>query len=76
MLAIFEYIEAWYKRKRIHSSIGYLMPQKCEDLAREIAYLAISLNIQKLFYCINNSIWPSFIYTMITIINSDNFTVA
>jgi len=36
-LAIFEYIEAWYNRKRIHSSIGYLTPQKCEDLARKIA---------------------------------------
>lgn len=36
-LAIFEYIEAWYNRKRIHSSIGYLTPQKCEDLARKTA---------------------------------------
>lgn len=36
-LAIFEYIEAWYNRKRIHSSIGYLTPQKCEDLAKKIA---------------------------------------
>ena len=29
--AIFEYIEGWYNRKRIHSSIGYLTPQKKED---------------------------------------------
>jgi transposase InsO family protein len=36
-LAIFEYIEAWYNRKRIHGSIGYISPQKCEDLARKIA---------------------------------------
>ena len=36
-LAIFEYIESWYNRKRIHSSIGYITPQKCEDLARKIA---------------------------------------
>lgn len=36
-LAIFEYIEAWYNRKRIHSSIGYLTPQKCEDLAKKIS---------------------------------------
>jgi putative transposase len=36
-LAIFEYIEAWYNRKRIHSSIGFLTPQKCEDLAKKIA---------------------------------------
>lgn len=36
-LAIFEYIEAWYNRKRIHGSIGYITPQKCEDLAKKIA---------------------------------------
>ena len=36
-LAIFEYIESWYNRKRIHSSIGYITPQKCEELARKIA---------------------------------------
>ena len=29
--AIFEYIESWYNRKRIHSSIGYLTPQQKED---------------------------------------------
>lgn len=36
-LAIFEYIESWYNRKRIHSSIGYISPQQCEELARHIA---------------------------------------
>jgi len=36
-LAIFEYIESWYNRRRIHSSIGYISPQKCEDLARKIS---------------------------------------
>lgn len=36
-LAMFEYIEAWYNRKRIHSSIGYISPQKCEDLVRKIS---------------------------------------
>jgi putative transposase len=36
-LAIFEYIESWYNRKRIHSSIGYISPQKCEDLTRKIS---------------------------------------
>jgi transposase InsO family protein len=36
-LAIFEYIETWYNRKRIHSSIGYTTPQKCEDLAKKSA---------------------------------------
>jgi len=30
-LAIFEYIESWYNRKRIHSSIGYFTPQQYED---------------------------------------------
>ncbi len=29
--AIFEYIEGWYNRKRIHSAIGYITPQKKED---------------------------------------------
>ena len=29
--AIFEYIEGWYNRKRIHSSIGYITPQQKED---------------------------------------------
>ena len=36
-LAIFEYIESWYNRKRVHSSIGYITPQKCEDLAKKTA---------------------------------------
>ena len=29
--AIFECIEGWYNRKRIHSAIGYLTPQQKED---------------------------------------------
>ena len=29
--AIFEYIEVWYNRKRIHSSIGYMTPVQFED---------------------------------------------
>jgi transposase InsO family protein len=28
--AIFEYIEVWYNRKRIHSSIGYMTPVQFE----------------------------------------------
>ncbi|WP_242976284.1 IS3 family transposase [Clostridium thermopalmarium] len=36
-LAIFEYIESWYNRKRIHGSIGYITPQQCEDMARKSA---------------------------------------
>lgn len=29
--AIFEYIEGWYNRKRIHSAIGYITPQQKEE---------------------------------------------
>ena len=29
--AIFEYIEGWYNRKRIHSAIGYMTPQQKEE---------------------------------------------
>ena len=29
--AVFEYIEGWYNRKRIHSAIGYMTPQQRED---------------------------------------------
>lgn len=36
-LAIFEYIESWYNRKRIHSSIGYLSPQQYEDKVKKSA---------------------------------------
>lgn len=34
--ALFEYIESWYNRKRIHGSIGFLTPQQKEDQARGI----------------------------------------
>jgi len=27
-LIIFEYIETWYNRKRIHSALGYLSPEE------------------------------------------------
>ncbi|WP_244154749.1 IS3 family transposase [Pedobacter soli] len=30
-LAVFEYIEIWYNRKRIHSSLGYLTPLEVEE---------------------------------------------
>lgn len=36
-LAIFEYIESWYNRERIHSSLGYLTPQEWEDKAKRVA---------------------------------------
>ena len=38
-LAIFEYIEFWYNRERIHSGIGYITPQQCEDRAIKSAPL-------------------------------------
>jgi len=31
-LALFQYIEGWYNRKRIHGSIGYKTPQEMEEL--------------------------------------------
>ena len=31
-LAIFEYIEIWYNRKRRHSALGYLSPEAFEKL--------------------------------------------
>lgn len=31
--AIFEYIESWYNRKRIHSSINYMTPQAAHEAA-------------------------------------------
>ncbi|MBW9143995.1 integrase core domain-containing protein [Clostridium sp. CM027] len=34
-LGTFEHIKAWYNIKRIHSSIGYITPQQCEDLAKK-----------------------------------------
>ena len=35
--AIFEYIESWYNRKRIHSALGYKTPQQVEDEAIRVA---------------------------------------
>ena len=34
--AIFEYIESWYNRKRIHSALGYKTPQQVEDEAVQV----------------------------------------
>jgi putative transposase len=33
MQAIFEWIETWYNRHRLHSALGYLSPQEYEDFA-------------------------------------------
>lgn len=35
--AVFKYIEGWYNRKRLHSSINYMTPDQCELLARSTA---------------------------------------
>jgi putative transposase len=36
--AVFEYLEAFYNRRRLHSSLGYLSPESYEDLmAKEVA---------------------------------------
>ncbi|SHK26883.1 Transposase InsO and inactivated derivatives [Anaerobranca californiensis DSM 14826] len=36
-LAIFNYIESWYNKKRIHSAIGYLTPDELESIIRKSA---------------------------------------
>jgi putative transposase len=33
-IALFQYIEGWYNRKRIHSSINYKTPQELEEESR------------------------------------------
>ncbi len=33
MQAIFEWIETWYNRQRLHSALGYMSPQEYENLA-------------------------------------------
>lgn len=35
--AIFEYIESWYNRKRIHGAIDYMTPQQKEDAVLSVA---------------------------------------
>lgn len=35
-LTIFEYIEVWYNRKRLHSSLGYLSPARFEQINSDI----------------------------------------
>ncbi len=30
-LAVFEYIEIWYNRQRLHSALGYMSPQDYGD---------------------------------------------
>ncbi|MCI9458278.1 MAG: IS3 family transposase, partial [Oscillospiraceae bacterium] len=40
---IFEYIEGWYNRKRIHSAIGYMTPQQKED--EELKKISINFQL-------------------------------
>jgi putative transposase len=36
--AVFEYLEAFYNRRRLHSSLGYMSPESYEDLGmKEVA---------------------------------------
>ncbi|MDQ0340929.1 transposase InsO family protein, partial [Caldalkalibacillus uzonensis] len=36
-LALFQFIQGWYNRKRIHSRLGYRTPQEVEDLLKHSA---------------------------------------
>ncbi|WP_414703401.1 IS3 family transposase [Priestia megaterium] len=36
-VSIFQFIEGWYNRNRIHSSLGYQTPQAIEDQMRKTA---------------------------------------
>ncbi|WP_212880421.1 IS3 family transposase [Tetragenococcus halophilus] len=36
-LALFQYINGWYNRERIHGNINYLTPQQAEDQAKMLA---------------------------------------
>lgn len=36
-MALFQYIEGWYNRKRIHGSIGFVTPDEYEKMCREAA---------------------------------------
>jgi putative transposase len=38
--SVFEYIEVWYNRKRIHSSLGYRTPAQMEKLLNQYALVA------------------------------------
>ena len=38
--ALFAFIEVWYKRERLHSSLGYVSPATCER-ARAVGRAAV-----------------------------------
>src|SRR5699024_8823663 len=35
-IALFQYIEGWYNRKRIHGSINYMTPEEAENTCRNV----------------------------------------
>ena len=39
-LAVFEYIEIWYNRKRLHSSLNYKTPKEVELEFNKLKYVA------------------------------------
>ena len=39
-IAVFEYIEIWYNRKRKHSALGYLSPEEYEKQLLNISIAA------------------------------------
>jgi putative transposase len=43
--AIFKYIEAWYNRRRRHSTLGYATPAEYEALAREVTSPTIDRSV-------------------------------
>ena len=36
-IAIFKYIEGWYNRTKLNSSINYMTPEQCELLDRSVS---------------------------------------
>src|SRR5690625_7002520 len=46
-LALFQYIEGWYNRKRIHGSIGYKTPREMEELHSRAVYYRQSQRMHK-----------------------------
>ena len=39
--AIFEYIEGFYSRRRVHQALGYRSPEECEQRARDSSFTCL-----------------------------------